>query len=66
MNDTSSTPTARAWTCDEPGCDSAAVIGVGSSRACYDHALERGNRLRAARGLPPVVVDEEGGAHVRH
>jgi hypothetical protein len=65
----SETPTktteAPGWLCDEPGCHAAAAIGVGGRRACYQHALERGNASRAVRGLPPVVITEEGELHVR-
>jgi hypothetical protein len=52
--------------CDEPGCSEWAAVHVGAERACYPHALERGNRIRAARGLPPVVFDDEGASHVRN
>lgn len=50
--------------CDAPGCREEMVIKIGDEQRCYRHALERGNEIRAARGLPPVTVDEEGGAHV--
>ena len=50
--------------CDVPDCTSAAVIHVGDEKRCYRHALERANEIRRAAGKPPIVVDEEGRAHV--
>jgi hypothetical protein len=59
-------PACTVRQCDEPGCEHEAVIQVGASRACYEHALERGNRIRASKGKPPILIDEEGRSHVRH
>ena len=39
---------------------------IGNEQRCYQHALERGNELRAGRGLAPVTVDDQGGVHVVH
>ena len=46
--------------CDVPGCHEEIAIRIGGEQRCYQHALKRGNELRASRGLPPVTVDEQG------
>lgn len=57
--------TDKTTGCDVQGCDAPVAVQVGEERRCYVHALERGNAIRAERGLPPLVIDEEGNAHVR-
>lgn len=51
--------------CDAPGCMEEFCIRHEGEQYCFPHAVERGNRDRAARGFPPVVFDDEGGVHVR-
>lgn len=63
-NPRSTTLPPRRLRCDVPGCCNEIAIKIGSEQRCYPHALERGNEMRAARGLPPVTVDETGGVHV--
>ena len=53
------------WRCDVPGCRADWVVKRGGEQRCYEHALARGNELRAQRGLPPVTFDDEGNKHVR-
>lgn len=50
--------------CDVPGCREEIAVKVGCEQRCYEHALEKGNEMRAARGLPPIICDEEGDTHV--
>jgi uncharacterized protein YkwD len=50
--------------CDVPGCCDEIAIKIGDEQRCYSHALEKGNQIRAARGLPPVTIDNEGRMHV--
>lgn len=51
--------------CDAPGCLEEFCIRHNGEQFCFTHAVERGNRERLAKGLPPVVVDDEGLLHVR-
>jgi hypothetical protein len=51
--------------CDVTGCQEEMCIRIDGEQRCYDHALERGNEIRASKGLPPIVVDDEGDVHVR-
>lgn len=50
--------------CDVPGCEMEMIVRCGDEQRCYDHALERANEVRAARGLPPITIDDEGYQHV--
>lgn len=61
MRDSMTTPAALR--CDAPDCREEAAIRHAGEQLCYAHALARGNRERAAAGLPPVIF-EEGRAHV--
>jgi hypothetical protein len=40
------------------------AVRIGNEQRRYIHAMERGNEVRAERGLPPVTIDEQGGVHV--
>lgn len=51
--------------CAVPNCPEEMQIRVGGEQRCYAHALERANEVRALKGLPPIVIDDEGGVHVR-
>ena len=51
--------------CDAPGCPHEMMLRLGGEQYCFAHAVERGNAERAAKGLPPVVIDDEGAMHVR-
>jgi hypothetical protein len=50
--------------CNVDGCRDEIAVRVGGEQSCYRHAIERGNEIRAERGLPPVSVDERGCVHV--
>ena len=65
MSDPNQTAVLTGLRCDVPGCPEEMCIRLDGEQRCYDHALERGNEIRAQRGLPPVVIDDDGGVHVR-
>lgn len=56
----------RALRCDVPGCREETAVKLGNEQRCYCHALERGNELRAARGLPPITYNDGGLRHGIH
>jgi hypothetical protein len=47
-----------------PGCQAEVAVKCGDEQRCYAHALQRGNEIRAERGLPPIIFDDEGSAYV--
>lgn len=50
--------------CNVPGCREEIAVKIHGEQRCYQHAMERANEIRAARGLPPITLDDEGCAHV--
>lgn len=58
--------TPAALRCDAPGCPHEAEIRHAGEQYCFPHALARANAERAAAGLPPVNVDDQGRPHVSH
>ena len=52
--------------CDVAGCRDEIAVKLDGEQRCFRHAMERGNEIRAAGGLPPIVLDDDGAVHIVH